>query len=141
MLASPYDQKSLGTLLMDFFRHYGHDFSYATHYVSVSGKSIFTKKSKNWDLNNGSSAVLAVQCILNSGETLMLITSFNMELWLLRSSFLDNNITKGCNKIALIVEAFKEALHSLQTAPIDTLSDERSSVLCDIFEVSEEVRV
>ena len=68
MLNRPYEEKSLGTLLMDFFRHYGHDFSYATHYVSVSGKNIFTKKSKSWDLNPGSPAVLAVQCILNSGE-------------------------------------------------------------------------
>ena len=56
-------------------------------------------------------------------------------------SLADNNITRGCSKIALIVEAFKEALHALQITPIDTLSDARSSVLCAIFEIPEEVRV
>lgn len=38
-LDEPLAEKSLGTLLMDFFRHYGHDFSYATHYISVSGRT------------------------------------------------------------------------------------------------------
>lgn len=53
---------------MDFFRHYGHDFSYATHYISVTDKGVFTKKSKNWGLKGNSISFLAVQCLLIPGK-------------------------------------------------------------------------
>lgn len=66
-LDEPLAEKSLGTLLMDFFRHYGHDFSYATHYISVSGRDIFLKAEKNWIPKANNPAVLAVQCMLNPG--------------------------------------------------------------------------
>lgn len=61
----PLKEKAFGTLLMDFFRHYGQDFSYATHYISVTDKGIFSKKLKGWEPKG--TAVLAVQCLLNPG--------------------------------------------------------------------------
>ncbi|KAI5121858.1 hypothetical protein M0805_003291 [Coniferiporia weirii] len=111
----PVENKALGILLMDFFRHYGHDFSYATHYISVTEKGIFTKKLKNWE--HKGSAVLAVQCMLNP----------------------DNNITRGCSKICLIVDAFKQAYHTLQTTSYSTSENAPISLLNQIYTVPEEV--
>ena len=54
-------------LLMDFFRYYGHDFPYETHYVSVTDGEILLKELKNWGVKRSNPAVLAVQCIVNPG--------------------------------------------------------------------------
>ncbi|EJD03530.1 Nucleotidyltransferase [Fomitiporia mediterranea MF3/22] len=107
----PFNEKFLGSLLMDFFRHYGHDFSYATHYISVSDRGIFTKKSKNWEAKPGNPAALAVQCILNP----------------------EKNITCGCGKLPVIVKAFKEAYHSLQSTSLYN-----ASLLSYIYDISPE---
>ncbi|THH11622.1 hypothetical protein EW145_g562 [Phellinidium pouzarii] len=101
-LDNPLENKALGILLMDFFGHYGHDFSYATHYVSATEKEVLTKKSKNWEQKG--SAVLAVHC----------------------------------GKIGLIVEAFKQAHHTLQNVP-DTPDYRTSSLLSHIYEIPEEM--
>ncbi|KAH8119786.1 Nucleotidyltransferase [Phellopilus nigrolimitatus] len=114
-LDDPLGNKALGVLLMDFFRHYGHDFSYATHYISVTDKGIFTKRSKNWEQKG--QAVLAVQCLLNP----------------------DKNITRGCSKIHLIVEAFKEADYTLQNALLSVPHESSTSLLSGIYEVPQEM--
>ncbi|PAV22589.1 Nucleotidyltransferase [Pyrrhoderma noxium] len=117
-LESPDENSALGILLMDFFRHYGHDFSYATHYISVTDKGVFTKKSKNWGLKGNSISFLAVQCLLIP----------------------ENNITRGCGKISSIVEAFKEAYYALQNTPLCDKNGERTpSLLESIYELPEDM--
>ncbi|KAL5535875.1 hypothetical protein ACEPAF_3969 [Sanghuangporus sanghuang] len=114
-LDDPYTAKSLGLLLMDFFRYYGHDFPYATHYVSVSERDVLPKKLKSWGVKRSNPAVLAVQCILNP----------------------ENNITRGCSKISLIIEQFKEALNILLNVSFKRATA-ANSLLSRIYEIPEE---
>ncbi|KAL5519343.1 hypothetical protein ACEPAH_1026 [Sanghuangporus vaninii] len=114
-LDDPHTAKSLGLLLMDFFRYYGHDFPYATHYVSVSERDVLPKKLKSWGVKRSNPAVLAVQCILNP----------------------ENNITRGCSKISLIIEQFKEALDILLNVSFKRATAV-NSLLSRIYEIPEE---
>ena len=65
-ISHPEDEKSLGTLLCDFFRYYSTDFPLATHYVSVSEMGIFPKEDKPWKIQ--STPMLSVECIINPGK-------------------------------------------------------------------------
>ncbi|KAL5533861.1 hypothetical protein ACEPAG_321 [Sanghuangporus baumii] len=114
-LDDPYTAKSLGLLLMDFFQYYGHDFPYATHYVSVSERDVLPKKLKSWEVKRSNPAILAVQCILNP----------------------EKNITRGCSEISFIIEQFKEALNTLLNVPFKRAKSANSLLSC-IYEIPEE---
>ena len=58
---------ALGALLMDFLRHYGHEFDYEHAVVSVRTGGLLTKAEKGW-ANERNPLSLSVECMLNPGE-------------------------------------------------------------------------
>ena len=73
----PLESGSLGTLLLDFFNYYGSTFPYDVSYISVTEGKLLPKETADW-INNEHPGSLAVQCLVNPGQSLDL--DYCMEL-------------------------------------------------------------
>lgn len=70
---NPMESESLGHLLLLFFDYYGNHFPYSTSVVSVSSRSLLSKKEKGWmDLTQPDS--LAIECLVRPGASLIAST-------------------------------------------------------------------